>query len=147
MYNSQWEKLMARVTRGTDNLYRTEDVGGSGPVLINTNTVKNFRISNDEKSSSSDEDNYNFYNYDNQLRDWNNRLEHPSKKGIFHLARIGKIQIRKSDLNRKLDCINCKKGKAHAKRFNKKGKTANLRTSRPFELLYSDTCGWSVLNT
>lgn len=49
--------LIARGTRATDKLYRTEEGGGSGSVLITTNTLKNIHISDEEKSSSRDEDN------------------------------------------------------------------------------------------
>lgn len=54
--------------------------------------------------------------------------------------RLGKIQIKKFDLNRKLNCVNCGRGKEQINGFRKKGRPAKLRTTRPGELVYSHPC-------
>lgn len=131
------DQVVKRGVRGPDNLYRSTETNKTGSILM----IHNIEHEESEGSSSSDDDNFENYNNDNQLRDWHNRLGHLSKSGIRHLARLGRIEIKKSDLQRKFNCADCQKGKEHTKGFNKKGKSARLRTSRPGELVYSDTYG------
>lgn len=111
-------KISETGTRGQDNLERTSEVSTSLPDSILITTKENTKngdvhLSDGDESRSSDEDNLEEYNEINELRDWNNRLGHLSKSDICHLARLGRINIKKSELQKELNCINCHKGNSH----------------------------------